>query len=206
MPNPYMPRDVVHAWSDQIGEQAVLEQSSLARLLRDQRRLSKFIEENASNMAGPSAGVCLYLTGVIARMFDLAGGRLRSATWAQVRTASSRVQEAASGLMPIDETFAERARAVTWRAQPHILDEALMSLFERTPGEEEEDLPFDECAKIYFLLWVATEVLDENWRPAKGFEGLADYVYVHIESAGGDEAGEAEAGEDKNEAGEAQPA
>ena len=31
------------------------------------------------------------------------------------------------------------------------------------------------------MLWVVTEVLDVNWRPAKGFEGESEYSYVHIE-------------------------
>src|SRR5690606_5149613 len=79
MPNPYIPRDQVHAWSDAIGDNP--ETASLQRLLKQQRRLARWIEENAANLDAQSAGAALYLVGVVARIFDLAGGRLRSATW-----------------------------------------------------------------------------------------------------------------------------
>lgn len=179
MPNPYIPRDQVHAWSDAIGDNP--ETASLQRLLKQQRRLARWIEENAANLDAQSAGAALYLVGVVARIFDLAGGRLRSATWEQVRDAERRVGSAVDQLLPIDAGLPERARAISWRAQPHILDEALMSLFERDPEDDEERLDDTESFKIYMIMWVATEVLDQNWQPPKGFEGEAEYAYVHVE-------------------------
>lgn len=180
MPNPYMPRQTVHAWSEQIGDDPTQHQAALSRLLKDQRRLAKFIEENRASMDPASAGVSTYLVGVVARMFDLAGGRLKAATWEQVREAEARIGAAVPDLLPIDEQLAERVRQVSWRAQPHVLDEALMALFMRPTKEDDPDLASAEKAKIFFLLWVATEVLDANWRPPAGFEGESDYSYVHI--------------------------
>jgi len=181
MPNAYIPRDQVHAWSEAMSDDVEAHQASLTRLLKEQRRLSKFIEENAQSMQPATSGVSQYMTGVVVRMFDLAGGRLRSATWAQVREAAAKVQGAIGELLPLDDGFAERARSVDWRAQPHILDEALMALFDRAQEEDEAELEMAECLKVYLMMWVATEVLDGNWKPSKNFEGESSYTYVHIE-------------------------
>src|SRR5690606_33109730 len=54
MPNPYIPRDLVHAWSDAIGENP--DSAPLQRLLKQQRRLARWIEENAANLEPQSAG------------------------------------------------------------------------------------------------------------------------------------------------------
>lgn len=181
MANASIPRATVHAWSEEIGDNAIAHQTALTRLLKEQRRLTRFIEENAANLQGASGGVTVYLIGVILRMFDMAGGRLKGATWAQLREASVRVQSVAGDLLPIDDGLGERFRAVSWRAQPHILDEAYMALFEATRSEEEENLSQEEAFKILLLLWVVTEVLDGNWRPAPGFAGDTEYVYTHVE-------------------------
>jgi len=183
MPNPYIPRHDVHEWSEAIGNDQHSHEAALTRLLKQQRRLTRFLEENRASMAPASAGVAVYLYGVLARIYDLAGGQLRAATWAQVRDAERRVGAAVADLLPIDEGFPERVRAVAWRAQPHILDEALMALFDREEEEEEGEAHLDEgeSAKVFLLMWVANEVLDACWRPGQGFAGESTYAYVHIE-------------------------
>jgi len=181
MPSPLIPRERVHAWSESIGKQPDDHQAALQRLLKSQRRISKFVEENAENLTMQTGGVAMYMIGVILRLFDLSGGQLRSATWAQVRAAEAKVQEAVGQLLPLDDELPARARSIAWRAQPHILDEALMALFERSPSDGEEELDQVEAFKVYMLMWVATEVLAENWRAPRGFEGDAEYTYVHIE-------------------------
>lgn len=184
MPNPYIPRDTVHAWSEDIGEKALDAEAGLQRVLKDQRRLTRFVEENGAALNPASGGVCVYLFGVVARMFDLAGGRLKNATWAHVRAAEAKVGAHAAKLLPYDEGFKDRVRAIEDRAQPHILDEALMALFDRDDeelGDDEVALDDNEAVKVFFLLWVATEVLDGNWKPPSGFEGETSYTYVHIE-------------------------
>ena len=181
MPNPFIPRLTVHDWSEKIGQDPSEHQAALTRLLKDQRRLSKFIEENRESMDPATSGVTVYLVGVIARMFDLAGGRLRGATWEQVRDVSAKVGAEVESLLPADASFVERARGVSWRAQPHILDEALMALFQRETAEGETDLPDAEKVKVYLLLWVATEVLDQNWKTAPGYTGDTSYTDVHLE-------------------------
>lgn len=181
MANLLIPRATVHVWSDEIGERAHEHTTALQRLLKDQRRLTRFIEQNAGSLKGASTGVCVYLTGVIARMFDLAGGRLKGATWADVRAAEARVQAALDACLPLDDGFLDRLHALDGRAQAHIVDEAAMVLFEEEPGEGEEELDRVEALKVLLVCWVVTEVLDALWTPPKGFEGDASYTYVHLE-------------------------
>lgn len=180
MSNGFIPRTTVHEWSEAIGDDPASHQSALTRLLRDQRRVTKWLEQNREHMGPSTAGVSLYLTGVIIRMFDLAGGRLKSATWAQVRDAEARVGATLAGLLPIDDGFAERFRG-TPRAQAHILDEAYMALFERDRTDDEEDLELSESLKVLMMMWVVIEVLDHNWRPSKTTVLEDSYAYVHIE-------------------------
>lgn len=181
MPNAFLPRAIVHDWSETIGANPTDHQAALSRLLRDQRRLSKFIEENRESMSPATGGVAMYLVGVIIRMFELGGGRLHGATWEQIRAAEARVAGLVPQLLPIDGGFPERLRKIPGRAQPHIIDEALLALFERESDEKEADLESAEKAKVAFLLWVAVEVLDANWTPKKGFAGETNYEFVKID-------------------------
>lgn len=186
MANPLLPRARVHAWSEQISEQPQDHSAAIQRLLKDQRRLSRFVEENASSMQGMSGGVAMYLVGVILRMFDLAGGRMRKGTWDDVRAVEKRIGGQVEQLLPVDDGFVQRARSVP-RAQAHILDEALYALFVRDDSQDESegslpegmDQKLDELEafKVYMLMWVATEVLDDNWTPPSSFEG--DGAYQH---------------------------
>lgn len=181
MANPFIPRAWVHEHSDAIGANQEQHQAALNRLLAQQRRLTKFLEENREQMGPATGGVSLYLYGVLARLYDLQGGQLRAATWEQVRDAERKVKAQVQSLLPLDEKFAERARQAD-RAQPHVLDEALMALFSREkPVAGEADLGDAEAAKVYLLMWVANEVLDACWHPPKGFGGEKTYTYVHIE-------------------------
>jgi hypothetical protein len=181
MPNLYLPRTWVHETSDMVGQTAVEQQAALQRLLKEQRRLTRWLEENASNLKGQSPGVAVYLFGAVARIFDLTGGELRKATWEQLRDAEKRVGSVLGGLLPFDDGFPERVRQVSWRAQPHLLDEALMTLFMNAPDEQEVALDKTEAGKIFAMMWVAIEVMDQNWKPGKGIVLESTYTYQHIE-------------------------
>lgn len=181
MSNPLIPRPVVHAWSDAIAEQLGDHQASLQRLLKEQRRLTRFIEQNQKHMGPNTASVCVYMTGVIARMFDMAGGRMRSATWEQLHAAEAKVQQHLDAMLPLDEGFVDRFHAIPGRAQAHILDEAVLAMFQTERAEPETDLDRAESFKVLLVCWVVTEVLDANWRPPAGFVGETTYAYHHIE-------------------------
>lgn len=184
-----IPRATVHAWSDAIAENLEVHQTSLQRLLKDQRRLTRFIEQNHESLSPATAGICMYMTGVIARMFELGGGSLRGATWEQVRGAEARVKAAARSILPVDDGFVERFHGLTDRAQAHILDEAAMVLFEVKPKEGEPEVDKTESLKVLLICWVVTDVLDQCWRPPAGFVGEASYSYVHIDPPAPPEAG-----------------
>jgi hypothetical protein len=179
MPNALMPRTFVHEQSERIGKDPS-QQANLTRLLRDQRRLSRFVEENAQELGMAPGGVALYLVGLIARLFELQGGRLKTVSWDQLRAAEERVGQALGGLLPLDDQFVERARAVP-RAQPHVLDEALMALFEAEPEPGEQDIDRKDALKVYLILWAVTEALDAAWTPPKGWQGEDSYTFHLIE-------------------------
>lgn len=180
MPNSFLSRDQVHAWSEDISHNTDVHAAALPRLIKAQRRLGRFIEENHESMESHTVGVSSYLMGVVARMFELAGGQLKTATWEQVRAAEAKVGAAAGQILPYNEGFVERFRAIEGRAQPHIMDEAIYALFERKPEADEEQVQTTESVKVFFLLWVAVEVLDMNWKPAKTFQGETAYLFVPI--------------------------
>lgn len=180
MANPFLPRDQVHAWSEEIGTDPTRHQAAITRLVRDQRRLSRFVEENSKGMAtGLTGGVAVYLIGVVMRMFDLAGGRMRDVTWEQVRAAEAKVQTLVPQVLPLGDGLVERLRAAP-RSQPHVLDEAIYALMERPTKSEETPLDATEAFKVYLLLWVATEALDANWTPPKGFAGPMTYAFTPV--------------------------
>jgi hypothetical protein len=181
MSNPLIPRAQVHAWSDHIGEHLEMHHTSIQRLLKSQRRLSRFVEENQESMKAGTAGVSVYMVGVIVRIFELAGGSLRTATWDDLRAAEQKVGVHIDALLPLDDGFVDRFHAIPDRAQAHILDEAAMAMFQRPKREGEADIDKVEAFKVLLTCWIVCEVLDANWRPAKDFVGETTYTYVHIE-------------------------
>ena len=152
MANPLISRELVHDWSEAIAEQPDTHGTALPRLLKEQKRLTRWVGENAANMHPATSGIANYMISVCARIFDLAGGRLRGATWDQIRTAEKTVMGRVGDLLPVDEGFVERARAAE-RSQPHILDEALMALFmTEVEGDDEEAPDQNELLKIYLMM------------------------------------------------------
>lgn len=180
MANPMIPRDRVHEWSEAIAEKPDDHGTALPRLLKDHKRLTKWVSEQGENMHPATGGIANYMISVVARIFDLSGGKLKGATWDQIRAVEKRVMAQVGPLLPVDDGFVERARGAE-RSQPHILDEALMALFSSEVGEGEEEPDQGELLKIYLMMWVATEVLNGNWRAPKDFVGETSYTYVHIE-------------------------
>jgi hypothetical protein len=185
MANAFIPRSDVHNWSEDIGNNYEAHQTSLNRLVKNQRRLSRFIERNAAEINPQIGSTTLYLISVVIRIFDLAGGRLRTVSWEQVNDAAKKVSAAADDLFPVDDNFADRLRKIEWRAQPHILDEAIRALINRPNADGDEDegqLEPKDAGTIFFMMWVVVEALDVAWKPANNFEGESDYTYVDVDA------------------------
>ncbi len=164
MPNPAIIRDDVHRLAEACSDSGADFQRVAARLLKGQRRLTRFFEQNVGALGGQSGEVALYMYAVILRILEQYGGRMRKVPGAAIHAASDRVNQAAADLVPFDADFPARVRAVDWRAQPHILDECLWALFERDEKEEGEvDVEHEQGALLFLLLWVATEALDDSW-------------------------------------------
>ncbi len=165
MSNPAINRDLVHSLAEACSDDGESFQSTASRLIKGQRRLSRFFEQNVGPMGPMAAQVGLYMLSVSLRIFDQVGGRLDKVTGANLNDATGRVQAEAGSLLPANDGFVSRAKAVEWRAQPHLLDEILWALFERDEKNEGEvDLEPEKAALVYLMLWAAVESLDANWR------------------------------------------
>jgi hypothetical protein len=170
MSNPAILRPQVHRLAEACSSEGEAFQSTATRLIKQQRRLSRFFEQNFEPM-GPMAGqVSMYMLSVSIRIFEQTGGQLRKVPGRDIDEATARIMAAADALLPADDGFAARARAVSWRAQPHLLDEVLWALFDRDEKQEAEvDLEPGISAMVYLMLWAAVEALDLSWTPPKGW-------------------------------------
>jgi len=158
MPNTAINRDKVHSLAEECSDQGDAFQPVATRLIKNQRRLSRFFEQNVAEMGPMASQVGLYMLSVSLRIFDQVGGRMGKINGDDIKAATARVQGTAADIFP------ERAKTVEWRAQPHLLDEILWALFERDDRTEGEvDLDKDKAALVYLMLWAAIEALDSNW-------------------------------------------
>lgn len=165
MSNPAINRDRVHSLAEACSEEGEGFQSTASRLIKRQRRLSRFFEQNVGPMGPMAAQVGLYMLSVSLRIFEQVGGRLDKVNGADLNSATAKIQSQTDTLLPADDGFVSRAKSVEWRAQPHLLDEILWALFERDEKNEGEvDLEPDKAAMVYLMLWAAVESLDANWR------------------------------------------
>jgi hypothetical protein len=164
MANAAISREKVHSLAEACSEQGDSFQPVATRLIKHQRRLSRFFEQNVAEMGPMASQVGLYMLSVSLRVFDQMGGRMAKVNSEVIHTASAKVQGVAADLFPLDDTFHERAKGVEWRAQPNLLDEILWALYERDDkADGEVDLEPDQAALVYLMLWAAIEALDANW-------------------------------------------
>ncbi|MFT5585503.1 MAG: hypothetical protein ACI9VR_003095 [Cognaticolwellia sp.] len=175
MPNAAIDRDTVHTLSEACAEDGERFRSVATRLLKEQKRLLSFYNQNLPAVDAQTGEVSLYLFSVVVRIFDQMGGRLAKVNGREINAAAARVKGAVDQCLPFDDGFPDRVRAQEWRAQPHILDEALHALFERDEEEIKEaevDVDPVKGGTIFMMLWVATEALDASWRPPTSFSGV----------------------------------
>ena len=165
MANPAISREKVHTLAEACSDEGEAFQPIATRLIKHQRRLSRFFEQNVSEMGPMASQVGLYMLSVSLRIFDQVGGRMGKVNGDDLSAATAKVQQAAGEIFPADDTFHERAKSIDWRAQPNLLDEILWALFERDDKTEGEvDLEPDKAALVYIMLWAAVEALDANWK------------------------------------------
>ncbi len=171
MANPAINRETVHSLAEACSDEGEGFQPIATRLIKHQRRLSRFFEQNVSEMGPMASQVGLYMLSVSLRIFDQVGGRMGKVNGDDLKAATAKVQGAAANIFPANDSFHERAKAIEWRAQPHLLDEILWALFERDEkADGEVDLEPDKAALVYLMLWAAVEALDSNWTAPEGLD------------------------------------
>ena len=171
---PVIPREEVHRLAEACSDEAEAFQSTAMRLVKEQRRLSRYIEQNVEHLGAVPAQVALHMLAVTLRIFEQVGGRMGKITTADIDDAATRVSQATDALLPADGDLYVRAKAIDWRAQPHILDEVLWALYERDAEDRKDgevDLPADQSALVYLVMWLAVEALAARWQPPKGYAG-----------------------------------
>lgn len=174
MPNPAIPREEVHRLAEICGNDPAAHAPTATRLLKEQRRLSKFFEENAAGIGPMPAQVALYMLSVTVRIFEQVGGRLGKVSLETLDRAAGKVDRYTDAVLPADQGLAERARAVEDRAQPHILDEILWALYDREDSDKKEgesELDPEQSAMVYLMLWTAVEALDASWKAPNSLGG-----------------------------------
>jgi hypothetical protein len=170
MSNPAISRDVVHAYAEACSDEGDAFQPVAARLVKEQRRLSRFFEQNAEPLGMMNTQVAIYMLSVCMRVFDRVGGRMRKVNGADIKAAQAKVEGLLDAVMPADDGLCDRAKAVDSRAQPHLLDEVLWALYEREDDqlkEGEQTVDPQVSALIYIMLWTAVEALDASWKAPK---------------------------------------
>ncbi|MEM6925336.1 MAG: hypothetical protein AAF602_00290 [Myxococcota bacterium] len=177
MPNPLIDRERIHAWVDQIAEHPEKHKTAITRLVRSQRKLAKYVDSQAQSISAGREHTAVYLLGVVLRIFDLAGGKLHRIPVPAIVEAETRVTGLVPSLMPPDDAMTERLRALDDRAQPHLLDEMVMDLWDN-PDEDAVEL-----VKMFILMWIVVEVVDRHWVPPRDFEGPETYEHVVIEKS-----------------------
>lgn len=172
--NPVLPRAHVHALSEACADNPAVE-AAAKRALDGQARLTRFFRTNLPAMAPQPGEVSLYLLSVVIRVFEGSGGQLKRVGAAEIDAATRKLAGIAPKVLPGDEGLPARVRAIADRAQPHLLDEALYALFEREKNlEKEVDVPSDQAALVFLMLWAATEALELSWRAPVNPTWLAD--------------------------------
>ena len=165
MANAAIPREQVHAYAEACSDEGEAFNPTATRLVKEQRRVSRFFEQNMGAMDPMAAQVALYMLSVTLRIFERAGGRIKKVNGAALQAAQTRVNAQLESVFPADDGFADRAKAAD-RAQPHVLDEVLWALYERDDDDKKEgevDVDANQSAMIYLLLWTAVEALDSQW-------------------------------------------
>ncbi len=166
MPNPAIPREEVHAYSEACSDMGLEFQAVTARLLKDQSSLKNFVDKSFAKIDPLAGQIATYMLSVCIRVFEQKGGTLKKINKADILSAQKKVQPSVGTILPADDDFHTRAKVVENRAQPHILDEVLWALYERDElKEEEQALDAKQSALIYIMLWTAVEALDSKWRP-----------------------------------------
>lgn len=180
MANLLIPRDRVHAWTDEFITKKATHAPKMQLLLGRQRVLGRYVKKAVKGIDIRQGAILRTLSACI-YMFDLSGGELGVVGEEELRAGEAVVSAGAGLVLPADTGLPERLRElVPDRAQGHLIDELLLDIF---PDPEDEEAPGDhlELFKAFLVLWVAVEALDRVWTPPADFDGPSRYKFTPVE-------------------------
>ena len=163
-----MSRDDVHAHSEACADMGEEFQSIAIRIGKDQKQLLKYLEGQFRSFDPMAGQVAMFMATVCVRVFEQLGKNLDKVGNKHIQAAEKIVRAHTGTLLPANDEFSKRAKEVE-RSQPHLMDEILWALFDRSEEEKmEQEIPLSkkQSAQIYFLLWVAVEALNQRWTSA----------------------------------------
>lgn len=131
----------------------------IGNLVKQYRRLGKWIKVNAEHLGAHVGVSAAYTMGVVARVLELTGHRLGPITDEEITATGAQVMEVVPSLLPLDDGLRARLAAVPWLAQPGILDVLIEDVFEQGGEPAEGRKPPEVLFQVFVLVWVAVEAL-----------------------------------------------
>ncbi len=139
----------------------------IGNLVKQYRRLGKWIKVNAEHLGAHVGVSAAYTMGVVARVLELTGHRLGPISDQEIAATGAQVMEVVPSLLPLDEGLRARLAAVPWLAQPGILDVLVEDVFQQGKEATEGTKPPEVLFQVFVLVWVAVEVLSMAAEPAQ---------------------------------------
>jgi hypothetical protein len=175
MSNPTISRTEVHRYSEACAEAGEGFTPIALRLMRGQRRLARFIEQNSAALGIQESQAAGHMTAVCLRVFDQVGGRMDRVAGSVVDEAADKVSALVAQVLPLDEKLPERVRQIPVRAQPNLLDEVLWALYEiRERNAEESMFTVDRSGLLFLTMWTVVEALDASWKASADYQPETD--------------------------------
>ena len=167
--NPMITRDQVHYLAEQCSDAPDEFQSIATRLLKKQRRLSRFFEQNAAPLGMVPAQVAPYMLSVCLRVIEQVGGRMYKVNSNQVEGATA----ASTTLSATSSCRRRLRRAREGLERPGAAPPARRSAvgtYDRPDENAEQHTSKTSRKLIYVLLWTAVEAIDMVWQAPEGWD------------------------------------
>ena len=130
MANPAINREKVHALAEACSDQGEAFQPVATRLIKHQRRLSRFFEQNVAEMGPMASQVGLYMLSVSLRIFDQVGGRMGKVNGDDLNAATAKENGDLSkhfNVSGIPAAAVVKGGKIVWRGHPGRLSDDMIN-------------------------------------------------------------------------------